>query len=36
MIDDREVIFKNNKGNGIVIKPWVRQSNDQEFEKVLV
>ena len=31
MIDDREVIFKNNKGNGIVIKPWVRQSNDQEL-----
>ena len=31
MIDDREIIFKNNKGNGIVIPPWVRQGEDREL-----
>ena len=34
MIDDREIIFKNNKGNGIVITPWTRQSNDQELYRL--
>ena len=36
MIDDREEMFKNNKGNGIVIPPWTRGSNDQYLYDLLV
>jgi TFIIF-interacting CTD phosphatase-like protein len=34
MIDDREIIFKNNKGNGIVIKPWIRDPADRELYRL--
>jgi TFIIF-interacting CTD phosphatase-like protein len=29
MVDDREDIFKNNKGNGMVIPPWHRHAHDK-------